>query len=185
MFSVAKGAIALGALALIGCGTGSDTSTSPRPTLTSPSFSKVDAGSSGGDRVTGSATIILAEFNNAREHYSIDAKRERDGSATGEFEEFSAQMGGQRIHAHVVCFTVTGNSARLAAQLDKSNVPFGPVGSYVIWSVIDNSQGKKAMPDQTTDIFFGGTAAQAAFHCATGFNLAPYFSSLRGNLQVE
>jgi hypothetical protein len=185
MYGVAKGAIALGALALIGCGTGSETSTSPRLTLTSPSFSKDDAGSAAGDHVTGSATIILPGFDNALERYSIDAERHADGLVSGEFEEFSAQTGGQRIHAHVVCFTVTGNSARLAAQLDQSNVPFGPVGSYVIWSVIDNGEGKKAAPDQTTDIFFGGTAAQAQFHCQTGFNLAPYFSSLRGNLQVR
>jgi len=64
-------------------------------------------------------------------------------------------------------------------------VPFGPNGSYVVWSVIDNGEGAKAAPDQTTDIFFGGTQAQAQFHCQTGFNLAPYFSSMRGNLQVR
>jgi hypothetical protein len=185
MFSAAKGAIALSALALIGCGTGSETSTSRRPTLTSPSFSKADAGSSAGDQVTGSVTIILPQFDNALERYSIDAKRHADGSVSGEFEEFSGQEGGQRIHAHVFCFTVTGNSARLAAQIDQTNVSFGPMGSYVVWSVIDNGKGAKSAPDQTTDIFFGGTEAQAQFHCQTGFNLAPYFSSLRGNLQVR
>jgi hypothetical protein len=104
---------------------------------------------------------------------------------SGEFEEYSAQQGGQRIHAQIVCFTVTGNSARLAARIDQTNVPFGPVGSYVVWSVIDNGQGTRSAPDQTTDVFFGGTAAQAEFHCRTGYNLAPYFSSFRGNLQVQ
>jgi hypothetical protein len=84
-----------------------------------------------------------------------------------------------------VCFAVTGNSARLAAQIDQSNVAFGPIGSYVIWSVIDNGEGARSTPDQTTDIFFGGTRAQAEFHCQVGFNLAPYLSSLRGNIQVQ
>lgn len=139
----------------------------------------------GGQRVTGSATIILPNHGNALEHYSVSAVHQPDGPTTGEFEEYSEQDGGQRIHASVVCFTVTGNSARLAARIDQTNVSFGPVGSYVVWSVIDNGEGARSAPDQTTDIFFGGTAAQADFQCRTGFNLAPYFSSLRGNLQVQ
>ena len=139
----------------------------------------------GGQRVTGSAAIILPNYGNALEHYSVSAIRRADGATTGEFEEYSEQDGGQRIHATVVCFTVIGNSARLAARIDQTNVSFGPVGSYVVWSVIDNGEGARSAPDQTTDIFFGGTAAQADFQCRTGFNLAPYFSSLRGNLQVQ
>ena len=139
----------------------------------------------GGQRVTGSATIILPNFGNALERYSVSAIHHPDGSTSGEFEEYSGQDGGQRIHATVVCFTVVGNSARLAARIDQTNVSFGPVGSYVVWSVIDNGEGARSAPDQTTDIFFGGTAAQADFQCRTGFNLAPYFSSLRGNLQIQ
>ena|SRR5689334_2780422 len=181
MRGVWQGATALGASVLIACGTNSEP-TSPRLTPSQPSFS---VSGTAGEQVTGSATIILPAFDNALERYSLNAIRHNDGSVTGEFEEFSAQEGGQRIHAHVVCFTVTGNSARLAAQIDQTNVYFGPVGSYVVWSLIDNGEGAKAAPDQTTDIFFGGTAAQADFHCRTGFPLAPYFSSLRGNLQVR
>lgn len=176
-----QGATALGAAVLIGCGTNSEP-TSPRLTPNQPSFSVSGAA---GQQVNGSATIILPAFGNALERYSLSAIRHNDGSVTGEFEEFSAQEGGQRIHAHVVCFTVTGNNARLAAQIDQTNVDFGPEGSYVVWSVIDNGEGGKAAPDQTTDIFFGGTQAQAEFHCETGFKLAPYFSILRGNLQVR
>jgi hypothetical protein len=181
MRGVWRGATALGATVLIACGTNSEP-TSPRLTPNQPSFSVAKGD---GQHVTGSATIILPAFENASERYSLSAIRHNDGSVTGEFEEFSEQDGGQRIHAHVVCFTVTGNSARLAAQIDQTNVSFGPVGSYVVWSVVDNGEGAKATPDQTTDVFFGGTAAQADFHCLTGFPLAPYFSSLRGNLQVK
>ena len=187
MHGLRKGAMMLGACTLTACGTNGEP-TSPRLPIAAPSFSAVDAGATGvgeGDHVTGSATIILPAFDNALERYSLSAIRHKDGSVTGEFEEFSEQEGGQRIHAHVVCFTVTGNSARLSAQIDQTNVSFGPVGSYVVWSVIDNGEGAKATPDQTTDIFFGGTAAQAEFHCRTGFPLAPYFSSVRGNLQVR
>jgi len=185
MLGVRKGAMLLGACTLTACGANTEP-TSPRLTSAEPSFSAVGEGASGeGDHVTGSATIILPAFDNALERYSLSAIRHKDGSVTGEFEEFSEQEGGQRIHAHVVCFNVTGNSARLAAQIDQTTVSFGPVGSYVVWSVIDNGEGAKAAPDQTTDIFFGGTAAQAEFHCRTGFPLTPYFSSVRGNLQVR
>ena len=175
-----KGAVTVGALASIACSADSVTG-SPQRSAPQPSFAVVSAE----QHVTGSATIILPAFDNALERYSLSAIRQHDGSVSGEFEEFSEQQGGQRIHAHVVCFTVTGNSARLAAQIDQTNVDFGPVGSYVVWSVIDNGEGAKAAPDQTTDIFFGGTQGQAQFHCATGFNLAPFFSSVRGNLQVR
>jgi len=185
MRGVMRGATMLGALAFMGCGKDSGTPTSPQPGRSPTSHSVVASTGGDGDRVTGSATIILPNFGNALERYSVSAIRQHDGSVSGEFEEFSEQEGGQRIHAHIVCFTVTGNSARLAAQIDQTNVSFGPVGSYVVWSVIDNGEGANAAPDQTTDIFFGGTAAQAAFQCATGFNLAPYFSSIRGNLQVR
>jgi hypothetical protein len=180
MRAMRPGVMLLGTIVLAACSTTAEP-TSQRLTAAAPNFSVASAG----QRVTGSATVLLPDLGNALERYSISAVRRGDGSATGEFEEFSEQDGGQRIHAHVVCFTVTGNSARLAAQIDQSNVSFGPVGSYVVWSVIDNGEGAKSPPDQTTDIFFGGTVAQADFHCRTGFNLAPYYSSFRGNLQVQ
>ncbi|HKN67383.1 MAG TPA: hypothetical protein VJW73_13965, partial [Gemmatimonadaceae bacterium] len=166
---------------LVGCSAGSDLTT-PRPNASALTLS---ARTTPQERVTGSATILLPLFGNALERYSLSAIRQSDGSVNGEFEEFSEQEGGQRIHARVYCFTVTGNSARLAARIDQTNVSFGPVGSYVVWSVRDNGEGAKAPPDETTDIFFGGTQAQADTHCRTGFPLAPYYPSIRGNLQVE
>lgn len=169
------------AVVVVGCSGGSDVA-GPQRTAVTPSLTSRIAQQ---ERVTGSATILLPLFGNAEERYSLSAIRQSDGSVTGEFEEFSEQEGGQRIHAQVYCFTVTGNSARLAARIDQTNVSFGPVGSYVVWSVIDNGEGAKSPPDETTDIFFGGTQAQADTHCRTGFKLAPFYSSLRGNLQVE
>ena len=178
---VGQGATVLCAVVAIGCSAGSDLTT-PRLNVTATtSSSRVTAE----ERVTGSATILLPLFGNAQERYSVSAIRQADGSVKGEFEEYSAQEGGQRIHARLYCFTVTGNTARLAARIDQTNVSFGPVGSYVVWSVIDNGEGAKSPPDETTDIFFGGTQAQADTHCRAGFNLAPYYPSLRGNLQVE
>jgi hypothetical protein len=179
MRSTSYGVMLIGSTLLLGC-SNSET-TAPRAASAQLERVAVEAGR----QVTGSATILLPNFGNALERYSVSALRHPDGSVTGEFEEYSGQEGGQRIHAQVVCFTVTGNSARLAARIDQTNVWFGPVGSYVVWSVIDNGEGVKSTPDQTTDIFFGGTAAQADFQCRTGYNLAPFFPSFRGNLQVQ
>ena len=182
MRSALHGAKVLCVVAVLGCGAAAKDSTSPR--VTPPEFSRSEEGRAGtGVQVNGDVTIALPDFNNALEHYSVSAVRHRDGSVAGELEETSQQQGGQHIHARVYCVTVTGNTARLAARLEKSNVPFGPVGSYVVWSVIDNGHGRRA-PDQTTDIFFGGTEDNAKFHCATGYNLAPYYNSIRGNLEV-
>lgn len=175
-----RGVALVATIVLVGCNSTAEP-TSLSPARAADRVSVVSAG----QRVTGSATVVLPDFGNALEHYGLSATRSADGSVRGEFEEFSEQSGGQRIHAQVVCFTVIGNSARLAAQIDQTNVPFGPAGSYVVWSVIDNGQGANGAPDQTTDIFFGATQAQAEFHCRTGFNLAPYYSSLRGNIQVQ
>lgn len=182
MRSVGYGAMLLFIVAAAGCTSDTDT-TSPRLAVPAPSLSAVGAPSLG-QRVTGSATIILPAFDNALERYSISATRE-NGRVRGEFEEFSGQEGGQRIHADVYCFTVIGNTARLAARIDQTNVSFGPKGSYVIWTVIDNGQGARTAPDETSDIFFGGTQAIADFHCNVGINLAPFFPSIRGNLQVD
>ena len=181
MRGVWYGAMMLGALAVAACGTEADT-TAPRLAPTDASSARTAASQ---QRVTGSATIALPMDGSPLERYSVSAIRHADGTVSGQFEEFSEQDGGQRIHATVVCFTVAGNTARLAARLDQSNVSFGPVGSYVVWSVIDNGEGRADSPDETTDIFFGGTRAQAEFHCNVGFNLAPFFQSMRGNLQVD
>lgn len=184
MGSVGYRAMWLCLVVAIGCGKSPDTtapSAASRQLLPEASFSQVGRE----EHVTGDITINLPSFNNALERYSVSAIRHADGGVTGEFNEYSAQEGGQRVHARMYCFTIVGNMARLAAQLEQSNVPFGPVGSYVVWTVFDNGEGKKATPDQSTDIFFQATKAQAEEHCRVGFNLAPYFSSIRGNLQVD
>jgi hypothetical protein len=185
MRSGGQGAMLLCVVMVAACSGGSD-ATSPREFLSAPNLSASAAPrSSGPQQVTGSATILLPLFDNALERYSVSAIQHNDGSVTGELEETSEQDGGQRIHARVYCFTVAGNTARLAARIDQTNVSFGPAGSYVVWSVRDNGEGAKSAPDETTDLFFGGTEANAQQHCRVGFNLAPFYPSQRGNLQIR
>src|SRR3954463_6429562 len=138
MRRVGQGATVLCAVVAIGCSAGTDL-TNPRLNAAATSLSSRDARP---ERVTGSATVLLPQFGNALERYSVSAIRQKDGSVTGELEEFSEQEGGQvegfreeeggqALPPRVYCFTVTGNSARLAARIEQTNVSFGPVGSYV------------------------------------------------------
>ena len=185
MRGAGQGAMLLFVTVVLGCGA-SDT-TSPRPTIEAPSFSK-DAGHTTAvteQSVTGHALITLPAFDNAREWYSLSAIRHRDGSFSGEFDETSLQDGRAHIHARVYCFTIVGNTARLAARIERSNVSYGPPGSFVVWSVIDNGRNPHRAPDETTDIFFNGTEAQAQHHCDVGFPLTPYFPLRRGSLRID
>ena len=185
MRGAGQGAMLLFVAVITGCG-GSDT-TSPRPSLATPNFAK-EAGHSEAvteQSVTGHAAITLPAYNDAREWYSVSAIRHRDGTISGELEETSLQDGRQQIHAEVYCFTVIGKTARLAARIEHSNVSYGPVGSYVVWSVIDNGHNPNGAPDATTDLYFNGTEAQARHHCSVGYPLAPYFPVEHGNLRVD
>jgi hypothetical protein len=174
-------------LAVLGCTATPDRVLGPDRLVSGPSasFDRVDAAASGAQqRVTGHATIFLPGFN-AEEKYSNSAIRHADGSVSGQFELKSAQDGGLRIHGDVVCFTIVGNTARIAGRVEQSNTTLVPEGTYVIWTVIDNGEGAKDPPDQTSDFFGPFNEAVAAAHCAVGFNLAPFLPVLHGNLQVH
>ena len=172
-------------LAVLGCTATPDRVLAPDRLVSGPdaTFDRVGAAASGAQqRVTGHANVFLPNFN-AEQKYSNNAIRHADGTVSGQFELKSEQDGGVRIHGDMFCFTIVGNTARLAGQIDKSTIP-GLEGVYVVWTVIDNGEGANDPPDQTSD-FFGASAADAASHCATGFNLAPFLPVLGGNLQVH
>jgi hypothetical protein len=143
------------------------------------------AASSVHQQVTGHANLLLPQFNNVEEKYSQSAIRHADGAVSGEFILESAQDGGPRLHGHVVCFTIIGNAARLAGQIDQSNFSITPAGSYVVWSLRDNGEGAKDPPDETQDFLGPMTAAEAAAHCAVGLDLGPFIPVRSGNLQVH
>lgn len=174
-------------LAVLGC-TATDRVLGPDRLASGPNaaFDRVDAAASGAQqRVTGHATILLPSFGNAEEKYSSNAIRHADGTVSGQFELKSAQDGGLRIHGDVVCFTIVGNRARIAGRVDQSNTTLVPEGTYVVWTVVDNGEGAKDPPDQTSDFFGPFSEAAATAHCAIGFNLAPFLPVLHGNLQVH
>lgn len=182
-----RAALFLG-LAVLGCTAAPDRVLAPDRLTNGPdaTFDRVDAAASGAQqRVTGHATILLPGFGNAEEKYSNSAIRHADGAVSGQFELKSAQDGGLRIHGDVVCFTIVGNTARIAGRVEQSNTTLVPEGSYVVWTVVDNGEGANDPPDTTSDFFGPFSEAAAAAHCAVGFNLAPFLPVLDGNLQVH
>jgi hypothetical protein len=134
-------------------------------------------------QVTGAAHIKLTGYD-IDEMFTQSAIRHADGSVSGEFELRSEQEGGQRIHGTVTCFTVIGNTARIAGIIDRTTIPGLPTGLYWAWTVVDNGQGANDPPDQTSD-FNLRVASGAARHCATGTTVGPLIPVLSGNLQVR
>ena len=150
-------------------------------------FDRVAAASGAQQEVTGHANILLPIFGGAEEKYSNSAIRHADGTVSGQFELKSAQVaGGVRIHGDIVCFTIIGNTARLAGLVDQSDTPLAPEGTYFIWTVVDNGEGQNDPPDLTSDFVGPFTALGAAtFHCASGINVGAFYPLQSGNLQVH
>jgi hypothetical protein len=175
---VHPGVVLLFAAAAAGCAGPSE----PTAPLTNAGGSRIAAAAGGRQQaVTGHANIFLANFQ-AEEKYSQSAIKHSDGSVSGEFELKSEQDGGLRVHGSLVCFTVVGNTARLAGLVESSTEPSFE-GFHAVWTVVDNGEGANDPPDLTSD-FFLASAVQAQFHCNVGFNLGAT-PVLSGNLQVH
>jgi hypothetical protein len=193
------GATMLGVAATVGCSASRDV-TEPAPRAQAPvEASASRSGTGGGDeemqKVTGSALFqIVIAGSPVFQHFSVAAIRHRDGSFSGAFEEKSEQDGGQREMGEIYCFSIVADTARIAGLIKKSNIDFGPPGSYVIWNVVDGGKAHghdrhgrgDRDTDFTTDFYFSGTKAQADAHCAANLLRGqPYYPVLRGELKVE
>jgi hypothetical protein len=187
----------LGVVATVGCGAEREvTEPQARPPVPSEVLaSRTDGGEKDDvQSVTGNALFQINYAGNPFQRYSVAAIRHRNGSFSGEFEEKSEQDGGQRVHGAIHCFSIVGDTARIAGRVKKSNIDFGPPGSYVIWNVVDDGKAHghdrhsrtDRHRDYTTDFYFGGTQAQADAHCrANLLRGQPYFPVLRGDLRVS
>ena len=159
---------------------------------TEPSSGRFDESAAiSGDRsvgekaeVTGHAWYLVTEEQNAFEAYSLSAIRHRDASITGELQIKSAIGDGFRIHGKIACFTISGNTARLAARVTKSTNRNVAPGAYLFWSLVDNGEGRKAQPDMSSQ-FFLGDETLALYHCATGVTVPALYPVERGNLQIH
>lgn len=136
------------------------------------------------ESVTGHADFVTP--TGFRFRYSVNAIRHADGSVSGEFENHVeiAATGEFILMAHVdiVCFTVTGNIARIGGIVERQVGGTTGVGAEGFITVVDNGEGADDLADLASP---PGVAPGAAFaHCATGLP-RPLFPIERGTIQVR
>lgn len=182
MLTTWKASVVISGLALLAA---CDQLTGPKTINLSPSASlSTDKVRHDQQEVTGHARYLVTPEQNAFEAYSLSAIRHANGAVTGEVQIRSAINGGFKIHGEVACFTIVGNSARLAAKVTKSTNPNVAPGAYLFWSLVDNGEGANHSPDLSTQ-FFLADQVLASYHCSTGVTPLTFFPVMRGNLQVH
>lgn len=132
---------------------------------------------------TGSVFINLADFG-APEHFSFSAIRHANGRVSGQWQLFTEQDGGIRLHGIVTCLGVFDNLARIGGLITKSTEP-DFVGGTVFWSVIDNGEGANSPPDEATDLAAFAPPEIVEAFCAGEIEDAPFVPSEQGNIQVH
>jgi hypothetical protein len=138
------------------------------------------------EQVTGSAFLILEDFGNSPERYTFSAVRHSDGSVSGEFELFTAQDGGIRLHGTVTCFgTLVFPDgvpvANVGGVITSSSEP-DLVGVNVGWTAFDVRKGQ-GTPDAVSDLFIG-SAEEVQQFCTVPAILFVQ-PNRRGNVQIH
>lgn len=136
--------------------------------------------------MTGGVSFFIPEAPgvNTPAQYEMAAIRHRDGRVTGELVLRVSRSTEQFFWGDIVCFSTVGKTAFLAAKIRKTNVSFLPPEAYFTWTVVDNGEGKKDAPDQTST-FMTVDEHLARANCDVGaLNLA-VFPVVRGNIQVH
>ena len=168
--------------AIAGCGDQSTTAPGKSPAA-DVSLNVANAGTEA--NVTGHADYLLTTVANAQARYSFSAERHRSGDVKGQLEYKTSLEGGTTIHGEVECVEVTGNTARLAARITKSNTASAPEGMFLVWEVADNGEGKNSPPDLTSTLFLLDQTT-ALRECLTSFlPFGPLFAVNDGNIQVH
>jgi hypothetical protein len=165
----------------LGCS--SDAAPNPTGPTVSAANTALESATQGQQQVTGSIFINLVEFGGAPQRMSFSAIRHRDGRVTGQFQIFSSQEPGIRIHGIVTCLGIDGNLARLGGVITRSSPPgFESAG---FWRVVDNGEGHHAPPDLSSDLFAFTPPEIVEEFCAVGFDFPPLLPSPQGNIQVR
>jgi hypothetical protein len=165
----------------LGCLSDADSNpTSPSISWTS---SPLESAKHGQQQVTGRIFINLVDFGGAPQRMSFSAVRHRDGRVTGQFQIFSSQEPGIRVHGIVTCLGIEDNLARLGGIITRSSPP--GFESLAFWRVVDNGEGHLAPPDLSSDLAAFAPPELVEEFCAVGFDFPPLVPSPRGNIQVR
>jgi hypothetical protein len=136
------------------------------------------------ESVTGHVEFVNTISGNLA-RYSVNAIRHRDGSVSGEFEIHVYSPTGEFLlssHVSIVCFTITGNIARIGGIVDRSKGLGAPPGAEGFITVVDNGEGANDLPDLASGPGVGPGTAFA--HCTTGLPRL-LFTVDNGNIQVQ
>ena len=185
MLTTVKASVAVSAL-LLAAACGDQAVTAPQAGKLNPSGAILAdrSGQGSEQQVTGHAYYLVTSEKNQFEAYSVSAIRHKDGHFSGEVEIKSAINNGFRIHGEIACFTIIGNTARLATRVTESTNANVVPGAYLFWSLVDNGEGARSAPDLSSQ-FFRADQALALYHCATGVTIPAYYDVVHGNLQVH
>src|SRR6476469_7020393 len=106
----------------------SDTSSvvAPMRTLTPDAALAADRASNDNDvtkqSVVGEALFQPTDQGVSDVHYSVEAKRHKNGNVDGEFKMTLMRDGSREdFKGEVACFTIAGNSARVSVRVERSD----------------------------------------------------------------
>ena len=175
------GSVLLVGATLLGC---SDAASVVAPTRMSASDVALaaDRVSTGDDvskqSVQGEALFEPTDQGVSDVHYSVEAKRHKNGSIDGEFRMRLTRNGNpERFSGEVSCFGIVANTAHVSVRVERSTNPDVKTGDYLIFTVQDNDQPEKSKgkhPLDKTSFFFLGDESLANLHCTLGLNVAMY-----------
>jgi hypothetical protein len=135
---------------------------------------------------TGEARIVLSDRidpvcgSTCSQRMTMNSVDIGDGIAVGQFDLFSEEGGGIRLHGSMTCLRVDGNVAQVGGVVTQSDIQ-ELIGLQVTWLVVDNGEGKGAPADQTSDLF-GNRDCESDITSHPRFVL---FDAIQGNIQVR
>jgi hypothetical protein len=131
--------------------------------------------------VAGDALLTLSGGATHRWRFTA---RAGPAGVSGELELLAGPAGSLRLLSTIVCARADGamGIARLAARVERSTVSLAPVGSFLVWTVVDGGGGVLAV-DRASDLVPIVDPAVAKGHCSTG--LLPLSPLEGGRIQVR
>ena len=135
--------------------------------------------------VTGRGVYVLTNIAGVRQALENAAILHADGSVTGEFFLRNDFDGGQMAWGRIVCLGVAGNRANLAGVIVRSNTPVAPAGNYLLWSIVDNGEGKHSAPDRVSNVFEFRDKSVAMDHCNFPIDVGTMYPVVQGNYEVR
>jgi hypothetical protein len=132
--------------------------------------------------VAGDALLTLSGDATYRWRFTA---RAGPAGVSGELELLAGQVEGPRLHGSIACARADGatGTARLAARVERSTTPLAPVGSFLVWTVVDNGEDARAAADLASELVPIVDPAVARGHCSAG--LLPLTAVEGGSIQVR